>query len=80
MVRTIVNNKNNYIRSISIRKALRYSRCSKNIYYGRDRRNKITSAATTVTTVTAVPTMIEQEIQKIDNLKVQDPIKSIGEK
>ncbi|MDR4510125.1 MAG: hypothetical protein MRJ93_00270 [Nitrososphaeraceae archaeon] len=37
MVRTIINNNNSTTRRISIRKALRYSGCSKNICY----RNKI---------------------------------------
>jgi transposase InsO family protein len=64
VVKTIVNNKTNTTtRRISIRKALRYSGCSKNMYYGKDRRNKITAAATAVTAVTT--TMIEKEIQQI---------------
>ena len=61
MVRTIVDNNTT---RISLRKALRYSRCSKNMYYGKDRRNKSTAAATAVTAVTTT-TMIEKEIQKI---------------
>ena len=70
MVSTIVNN-NNTAR-ISIRKALTYSGCSKNIYYGnKDHRYDIT-AATAVTAVTPPPsssssstTTIEKEIQQI---------------
>lgn len=67
MVRTIVNN--NTIR-ISIRKALTYSGCSKNIYYGnKDHRYDIT-AATAATAVTpssssSSTTTIEKEIQQI---------------
>ncbi len=66
MLRTIVNNKNNTTR-ISIRKALKYSGCSKNMYYGnKDHRYDITAAATVAATaVTSSTTMIEQEIQKI---------------
>jgi hypothetical protein len=60
LVRTIVNNNTT---RISIRKVLRYSGCSKNMYYGKDRRNKSTAAATAVTAVTT--TMIEKEIQQI---------------
>jgi len=61
VVRTIVDNNTT---RISLRKALRYSRCSKNMYYGKDHRNKSTAAATAVTAVTTT-TMIEKEIQKI---------------
>ena len=65
MIRTIVNN-NNTTRRISIRKALRYSGCSKNMYYSNDRRNKIAAAVTAVTAVTpSITTTIEQEIQQI---------------
>ena len=64
MVSTIVNN--NTAR-ISIRKALTYSGCSKNIYYGnKDHRYDIT-AATAVTAVTpssSSTTIIEKEIQQ----------------
>lgn len=60
MVRTIVDNNTT---RISLRKALRYSGCSKNMYYGKDRINKSTAAATAVTAVTT--TMIEKEIQQI---------------
>ena len=67
MVSTIVNN-NNTAR-ISIRKALTYSGCSKNIYYGnKDHRYDIT-AATAVTAVARLlsssSTTIEKEIQQI---------------
>ena len=68
MVSTIVNN-NNTAR-ISIRKALTYSGCSKNIYYGnKDHRYDIT-AATAATAVTppsssSSTTTIEKEIQQI---------------
>ena len=69
MVSTIVNN-NNTAR-ISIRKALTYSGCSKNIYYSnKDHRYDIT-AATAATAVTPPPppssssTMIEKVIQQI---------------
>lgn len=68
MVNTIVNN-NNTAR-ISIRKALTYSGCSKNIYYGnKDHRYDIT-AATAATAVTSsssssTTTTIEKEIQQI---------------
>ena len=66
MVSTIVNN--NTAR-ISIRKALTYSGCSKNIYYGnKDHRYDIT-AATAATAVTpsssSTTTIIEKEIQQI---------------
>jgi len=66
VVSTIVNN--NTAR-ISIRKALTYSGCSKNIYYGnKDHRYDIT-AATAATAATAVTpsssTTIEKEIQQI---------------
>ncbi|HEX6294464.1 MAG TPA: IS3 family transposase [Nitrososphaeraceae archaeon] len=68
MVKTIVNN-NNTTRRISIRKALRYSGCSKNMYYGKDHRNGITATATAATAATAVTPsitiMIEQKIQQI---------------
>jgi len=60
VVRTIVDNKNNTTR-ISIQKTLKYSGCSKNLYYGKDRRNKSTVAATAATAVTT----IEKEIQQI---------------
>ena len=72
MVSTIVNNNNNTAR-ISIRKALTYSGCSKNIYYGnKDHRYDIT-AATAATAVTpplsssssSSTTTIEKEIQQI---------------
>lgn len=60
MVRTILNNNST---RISIRKALTYSGCSKNTYYGnKDHRNNITAA---VTAVTAATTTIEKEIQQI---------------
>jgi hypothetical protein len=67
-IRTIINNNNTTTRRISIRKALRYSGCSKNMYYCKDRRNKITTAATAVIAATAVTpsiTTIELEIQQI---------------
>lgn len=68
MVSTIVNN--NTAR-ISIRKALTYSDCSKNIYYGnKDHRYDITAAtaataATAVTPSSSTTTIIEKEIQQI---------------
>ena len=68
MVSTIVNN--NTAR-ISIRKALTYSGCSKNIYYGnKDHRYDITAAtaataATAVTPSSSTTTIIEKEIQQI---------------
>ena len=63
MVSTIVNN--NTARIISIRKALTYSGCSKNIYYGnKDHRYDIT-AATAVTPSSSTTTIIEKEIQQI---------------
>ena len=65
MVSTIVNN--NTAR-ISIRKALTYSGCSKNIYYSnKDHRYDITAAtaATAVTPSSSSSTMIEKEIQQI---------------
>ena len=47
---------------MSIRKALTYSGCSKNTYYGnKDHRNDITAA----TAATAATIMIEKEIQQI---------------
>ena len=50
MVRTIVNNNTT---RISIRKALTYSGCSKNMYYGnKDHRYDITAAVTAATAVT----------------------------
>jgi putative transposase len=67
VVSTIVNNNTT---RISIRKALTYSGCSKNIYYGnKDHRYDIT-AATAATAATAVTpssstTTIEKEIQQI---------------
>ena len=62
VVSIIVNNNNNTAR-ISIRKALTYSGCSKNIYYGnKDHRYDIT-AATAVTPPSS--TTIEKEIQQI---------------
>lgn len=61
VLRTIVDNKTNTTRRIGIRKALRYSGCSKNIYYCKDRRNKITTAATAVIAVTPSITTIEQD-------------------
>jgi len=67
VVRTMVKN-NNTTRSISICKALRYAGCSKNMYYGKDRRNKITAAVTADTAFTSIiPSIstIEQEIQQI---------------
>jgi hypothetical protein len=66
VVSTIVNN-NNTAR-ISIRKALTYSGCSKNIYYGnKDHRYDITAAVTAATAVTPSlsSTTIEKEIQQI---------------
>ena len=66
MVRIIVNN-NNTTR-ISIRKALTYSGCSKNMYYGnKDHRYDITAAVTAATAVTPSlsSTTIEEEIQQI---------------
>lgn len=66
MVSTIVNN--NTARIISIRKALTYSGCSKNIYYGnKDHRYDITAAtaATAVTPSSSTTTIIEKEIQQI---------------
>ena len=72
MVSTIVNNNNNNNKRMSIRKALAYSGCSKNMYYYNSIKQKkyhgnhITTAA--VAAVTAAPlssTMIEQEIQQI---------------
>ena len=72
MVSTIVNN-NNTAR-ISIRNALTYSGCSKNMYYGnKDHRYDITAAVTAaVTAATAVTpssssssTIVEKEIQQI---------------
>jgi len=65
VVSTIVNN--NTAR-ISIRKALTYSGCSKNIYYGnKDHRYDITAAtaATAVTPSSSTTTIIEKEIQQI---------------
>ena len=66
MVNTILNN--NTAR-MSIRKALTYSGCSKNIYYGnkRNHRNDITAvtAATAVTPSSSSSTIIEKEIQQI---------------
>ena len=50
---------------MSIRKALTYSGCSKNTYYGnKDHRNDIT-VATAATAATAATIMIEKEIQQI---------------
>jgi hypothetical protein len=47
---------------MSIRKALTYSGCSKNTYYGnKDHRNDITAA----TAATAATILIEKEIQQI---------------
>ena len=68
MVSTIVNN-NNTAR-ISIRKALTYSGCSKNIYYGnKDHRYDITAAtaatAVIVSSSSSSTTTIEKEIQQI---------------
>ena len=65
MVRTIVNN-NNTTR-ISIRKALTYSGCSKNMYYGnKDHRYDITAVtAATAVTPSLSSTTIEKEIQQI---------------
>jgi len=68
VVRTIVDNNNITTRRISIRKTLRYSGCSKNMYYGdKGNRYAITTAAavTAVTAATPSITRIEQEIQKI---------------
>ena len=80
MVSTIVNNNNNNNKRMSIRKALAYSGCSKNMYYNNRKNNygnHITTAATAAVTaaVTAPPlppplppsssSMIEQEIQQI---------------
>jgi hypothetical protein len=57
MIETIINNDD-----MSIRKALTYSGCSKNTYYGnKDHRNDITAA----TAATAATIMIEKEIQQI---------------
>jgi putative transposase len=65
VVRTIVNN-NNTTR-ISIRKALTYSGCSKNMYYGnKDHRYDITAVtAATAVTPSLSSTTIEKEIQQI---------------
>jgi putative transposase len=69
VVDTLLNNNNNNTTRISIRKALTYSGCSKNMYYGnKDHRYNITAAA--VTTATAVTpslstTIVEKEIQQI---------------
>jgi hypothetical protein len=65
VVSTIVNN-NNTAR-ISIRKALTYSGCSKNIYYGnKDHRYDITAAtAVTPSSSSSSTTTIEKEIQQI---------------
>ena len=68
MVRTIVNNRNNTTpRRISIRKALRYSGCSKNMYYGNKiHRYAIANAVTAVTAeIPSTTKTIEQEIQRI---------------
>ena len=68
MVRTIVNNNTT---RISIRKALTYSGCSKNMYYGnKDHRYDITAAVTAATAVTpssssSSSTIVEKEIQQI---------------
>jgi putative transposase len=61
VLRTIVNNNTT---RISIRKALKYSGCSKNMYYrNKDHRYDIATAATAI--VTPSTTTIEQEIQQI---------------
>jgi transposase len=67
VVRTIVNNRNNTTpRRISIRKALRYSGCSKNMYYrNKGHRYAIATAAVTTAATPSTTIMIEQEIQKI---------------
>ena len=63
MVSTIVNN--NTAR-ISIRKALTYSGCSKNIYYGnKDQRYDITAATAVTPSSSSTTTIIEKEIQQI---------------
>ncbi|MDR4511219.1 MAG: hypothetical protein MRJ93_05875 [Nitrososphaeraceae archaeon] len=62
----IINQNNTTPRRISIRKALRYSGCSKNIYYGnKGNRYAIATAVTAVTAATPSTTRTEQEIQKI---------------
>ena len=72
MVNTLLNNNNNNNKRMSIRKALAYSGCSKNMYYYNSIKQKkypgnhITTAATAAVTVSSsTTTMIEQEIQQI---------------
>ena len=68
MVSTIVNNNNNNNKRMSIRKALAYSGCSKNMYYNnKDHTNYITAATATAepSSSSSTTTMIEKEIQQI---------------
>lgn len=75
MVNTLLNNNNNNNKRMSIRKALAYSGCSKNMYYYSSIKQKkylgnhITAAVTAAVTASSSPsstsTMIEQEIQQI---------------
>ena len=75
MVNTLLNNNNNNNKRMSIRKALAYSGCSKNMYYYSSIKQKkypgnhITTAAVAAVTAssssTTTTTMIEQEIQQI---------------
>jgi putative transposase len=73
VVNTLLNNNNNNNKRMSIRKALAYSGCSKNMYYYNSIKQKkyhgnhITTAATAAATASSssTTTMIEQEIQQI---------------
>ena len=77
MVNTLLSNNNNNNKRMSIRKALAYSGCSKNMYYYNSIKQKkyhgnhITTAATAAVTASSssttstTTTMIEQEIQQI---------------
>jgi transposase len=61
VVEIIINND-----GMRIRKALKYSGCSKNTYYGnKDHSNDITTATAVTAAATAVTTTIEKEIQQI---------------
>jgi transposase len=76
VVNTLLNNNNNNNKRMSIRKALAYSGCSKNMYYYNSIKQKkypgnhITTAAVAAVTASSsssstTTTMIEQEIQQI---------------